>query len=149
MTADNANANAADLAQIRGLIESCAKAIRSKNADEVVAHYAPDLVAFDMMPPLRLDRAAYKNSYAQWFSSIEGPLDYEPRELQIAASGDVGFSSMISHVISTTKRGEKRDSWVRVTVGLRKINGKWLAVHEHVSLPFDMSTGKAVTDLTP
>jgi hypothetical protein len=32
---------------------------------------------------------------------------------------------------------------------LRKIDGQWKVVHEHVSVPFDMETGKAMLDLKP
>jgi hypothetical protein len=35
---------------------------------------------------------------------------------------------------------------VRVTDVLRKVNGKWLIVQEHVSVPVDLATAKA--DLT-
>jgi ketosteroid isomerase-like protein len=35
---------------------------------------------------------------------------------------------------------------LRLTDVLREINGKWLIVHEHVSVPVDVATGKA--DLT-
>ena len=28
--------------------------------------------------------------------------------------------------------------WFRVTLGLRKIDGSWLVVHEHESVPFEM-----------
>ena len=38
---------------------------------------------------------------------------------------------------------------LRVTVGYRKTGGKWLVTHEHVSMPIDMKTGKAPTDLKP
>jgi ketosteroid isomerase-like protein len=34
----------------------------------------------------------------------------------------------------------------RLTDVLRKVKGKWLIVHEHVSVPVDVATGKA--DLT-
>jgi uncharacterized protein (TIGR02246 family) len=146
MTADNTSTVDQE---IRSLIESCARAIRAKDADAVAAHYAPDFVAFDMAPPLRLDRAEYKQSYARWFASIEGPIDYEIRELQIVASGDEALCSTVNRVKSTAKSGEKHDGWVRVTLGVRKINGKWLAAHEHVSVPFDMTTGKAITNLAP
>lgn len=31
----------------------------------------------------------------------------------------------------------------------RKIDSKWMIVHEHDSVPFDMETGKASIDLKP
>lgn len=39
--------------------------------------------------------------------------------------------------------------WVRETNLLRRKNGRWLVVHDHVSVPFDFATGKALTDLKP
>lgn len=39
--------------------------------------------------------------------------------------------------------------WVRVTAGLRKIKGRWIVVHEHVSTPFYMDGSlRAAVDLT-
>jgi ketosteroid isomerase-like protein len=33
---------------------------------------------------------------------------------------------------------------VRVTAGYRKIGGNWLIAQEHISVPVDFATGKAV-----
>jgi PhnB protein len=39
---------------------------------------------------------------------------------------------------------------VRATVGLRKIDGKWSIVHEHLSVPFYMDGSyRAAVDLKP
>ena len=43
--------------------------------------------------------------------------------------------------------GTPIDMTVRVTDVYRKIDGKWLIVQEHVSVPIDFSTGKPVPDL--
>jgi ketosteroid isomerase-like protein len=37
----------------------------------------------------------------------------------------------------------------RATLCLRKIDGEWLVVHTHTSVPFDMQTGEAQIDLEP
>jgi ketosteroid isomerase-like protein len=39
--------------------------------------------------------------------------------------------------------------WVRATLCLRRIDGKWMIAHEHQSVPFDVETGKASLDLKP
>jgi ketosteroid isomerase-like protein len=39
--------------------------------------------------------------------------------------------------------------WVRASFGFRKIDGEWLIVHDQVSVPFDVRTGRGVTDLEP
>jgi hypothetical protein len=38
---------------------------------------------------------------------------------------------------------------VRVTNGYRKIDGNWLIVHSHVSVPVDLATGKPDLSSTP
>jgi ketosteroid isomerase-like protein len=45
--------------------------------------------------------------------------------------------------------GQEIDIWLRATVGYRKTDGRWLVVHEHVSVPIDMESGKALFDLKP
>jgi hypothetical protein len=49
-------------------------------------------------------------------------------------------------VAGTDKQGEKLDLTVRVTDVYKKISGNWLVIHEHVSVPVDLDTGKP--DLT-
>ena len=44
----------------------------------------------------------------------------------------------------TDKDGKTVNMILRITHGYRKIDGKWLIVHEHVSVPVDAASGKAV-----
>ena len=48
------------------------------------------------------------------------------------------------HVTGKNKEDDLVDYTVRVTDGYRKMNDKWLIALEHVSLPVDLNTGKAV-----
>jgi ketosteroid isomerase-like protein len=47
------------------------------------------------------------------------------------------------HAAWNDKDGKKVEIAVRVTDGFQKIDGKWLIVHEHVSVPIDLNTGMA------
>jgi ketosteroid isomerase-like protein len=38
---------------------------------------------------------------------------------------------------------------MRSTFALRRLQGGWKIVHQHVSVPFDMATGKALLELHP
>ena len=51
------NAVQSNEAELRHRIDTLAQAIRDKNVDEVMAHYAPDIVAYDLMPPLDVHSA--------------------------------------------------------------------------------------------
>jgi ketosteroid isomerase-like protein len=46
-------------------------------------------------------------------------------------------------------QGHPIDRPVRVTDGYRKIAGNWLIALEHVSVPVDLATGKAVLTSKP
>ena len=143
--------NASDEAQIRKGAEEWAQAIHDKDADRVIAHYAPQVLTFDLAPPLQYKRgsAARKQLLEAWFKTWDGPIAYEIRDLEIEIGGDIAFAHSLNRISGTKTDGEKPDVWVRSTVGYRKIDGKWLVTHEHASVPFDMTTLKASLDLTP
>ena len=88
-------------------------------------------------------------SWDEWFSTVQDPIAYDVRGLEVVAGEDVAFSQSLNHVKTTMQDGELCDTWVRVTVGYRKIDGEWLVVHEHVSVPVEMETGEAALDLAP
>jgi PhnB protein len=138
-------------AQIRTLIDDWANALRAKDVDGVMSHYAADIVSFDLAPPLRYTgAAAVRNSLEAWFPTFRGPVGYEIRDLSITAGEDIAFTRSLNRISGTRIDGEETDVWVRATVCWRKLGGRWLITHEHVSTPFYMDgSDKAALDLTP
>jgi uncharacterized protein (TIGR02246 family) len=137
-------------AEIRRIIDEWATAFRDKNIDGLMANHSPDIVLFDLPTPLQYRGAdAYRKNWEQWFPTLEGPVGCEIRELSVTAGDDVAFSHSLNRITSKRTNGETTDVWVRVTVGYRKLKGKWVVTHEHVSMPFDMETGRAACDLKP
>jgi ketosteroid isomerase-like protein len=129
---------------IRSRIESLVQALRDKDVDTLMTHYAPQNITFDLQPPLQVNGAdAYRKNFERWFAIIEGPIGYDVRDLRITASDDTAFCHSVCQVTSTRTNGEKADYWVRVTSGLRKINDQWMITHEHVSMPIYMQTMQA------
>jgi uncharacterized protein (TIGR02246 family) len=122
--------------QIRGRIDGLARALRAKDLDALMAHYSPDIVTFDLMPLQTLGAEAYRKNFEAWFASVQGPIDFEIRDLNVTLRDDIAFCHYLGHVRSTRISGEKTDYWVRVSLGLQQTNGRWMVTHEHVSLPF-------------
>ena len=149
MTAGSSRAR--DEAQIRGLIDTWAEAIRAKDVDAVMSHFAADIVTFDLAPPLQSTGAdALRQSLEAWFPTFRGPVGYEIRDLSITADGDVAFCRSLNRISGTRTDGEETDVWVRSTVGLRRIGGRWQVTHEHSSVPFYMDGSyRAAVDLEP
>jgi ketosteroid isomerase-like protein len=63
----------------------------------------------------------------------------EVRDLEVTADGAVAFCTSVNCLTATpVGAAESFSLWFRVTLGLRKIDGRWLIVHEHESVPFEM-----------
>src|SRR5438105_11098713 len=139
-------------AEIRDVYDRWAKAFRAHDLDGIMAVYAPGdaVVSYDIVAPLQyVGKDAYRKDYQEFLAQYDGPIEVEYRDLRIVAGKDVAFLNALERLSGTLKNGQKSDLWVRATSGLRKINGKWLIVHDHISVPIDFATGKAVMDLKP
>jgi uncharacterized protein (TIGR02246 family) len=139
-----------DEAAIRELLDSFAKAFRDKDVDGVMAPFAKNIVSFDILPPLQTVSAeTFVTHWQQFFESHQGPIHVEFPDIRIATGDDVAFSYCVHRIKGTLKSGQQTDSWLRWTACYRKTNGRWLIVHEHVSVPVDLRSGKALMDLKP
>lgn len=147
-----ANTKTVEEGQIRAVIEDWANALRAKDADSVVSQYTTDSVKFILAPPLQYtrDNPFDKKGLEEWFSSFQGPIHYENRDLNITADDRVAFCHSLGRMIATTTKGPKIDIWFRHTLCFRKIDGRWKITHEHSSVPFYMDgSHKAAVDLKP
>lgn len=137
-------------ALVRQRVQDLAKALSAKDIDGAMSFYARDIVSFDINPPLRyagadIKRQAWRNAFAAY----PGGLSYEVSDLIVTAQGELAFVHSLNHVTGTLANGHTTDMWVRWTACFRRIDGAWLVVHDHVSVPADLEHGKAVTGLTP
>ncbi|HYR83714.1 MAG TPA: SgcJ/EcaC family oxidoreductase [Terriglobia bacterium] len=135
---------------IRALIDDWVKAIRARDVNGSLANFAPDVVSFDLIDPLRyVGSDSVRTRLEAWFSSFQGTIGYDVRDLNIIASDEVAFCHSLNHVNGTKTDGKTIDMWWRATVCFREIDGKWIVTHSHSSVPFDMDSGKASLDLKP
>lgn len=141
-----------DETQIHNLLDRWTKAFEAKDVNGVMAIYAPgqELLAYDVVPPLQYAGFdAYKKDYQEFFDGFDGPVHIEFRNLKITTGGAVAFATALERVSGKMKNGQNFDAWLRATECYRKINGRWLAVHDHISAPTDFATGKAALNLKP
>lgn len=143
------SSRALDEAKIRAVIDDCADALRTKDAERLVFHQAMDFVQFSLAPPL-ISTAADAKGLNAWFATWQGPLGYEVHDLRITTGDDAAFCLSLIRISGTKKDGEKVDLWFRQTLCLRKVGGVWKVAHEHESVPFYMDGSfKAAVDLKP
>ena len=82
-----------DEGQIRECLNQWIRALHAKDLGALMSLYAPDTIAFDLMPPSQVDASHYRQNFERWFGMMPS------------------------------------------------------LIHDHVSMPFDMQTGKAVREL--
>jgi ketosteroid isomerase-like protein len=126
------------------------EAIGAKDIERLMSLYSQDVLYFDVVAPLRYTGlAALRGRFKQWFDAFDGSLKVETRDLKILTSGDIAVANWLSRVSGRLKSGRESGFWVRVTSCCHRSDQKWLVTHEHVSLPVDVMSGKAVTNLVP
>jgi ketosteroid isomerase-like protein len=141
-----------DTSDLKALEERFATAFRAKDVDAIMQLCVPDdsLVVFDVHPPLQVGGgAAYRKDWEEFFKRFSGPLEADVSAMNVTAGADVAYAHYIHHVRGTAKTGKKVDYALRVTDCFKKIDGRWLIVHTHVSVPVDMATGKADLESKP
>jgi uncharacterized protein (TIGR02246 family) len=141
-----------DQAEIKALYDRWAQAFEVRDIDGIMSVYAPgdEVVAYDVVPPLQYKgKDAYRKDYLEFLAQYDGPIHVEYRDMRIMSSGDVGLIHALERFTGKLKTGQPSDMWLRATSGLRKIEGKWVIAHDHVSVPVDFETGKAVLEIKP
>ena len=133
--------------EIHALLNDALSAFKAKDLDKMMSFYdhSASLVAYDVVPPVQYTGwDSYKKDFGDFFALFDGPISDEASDMAIVAEGNLGYSRMIEHVTGKQKNGQPMDMLVRVTDVYRKNKGKWLIIHEHVSVPVDLDSGKAV-----
>lgn len=127
---------ATDEQKILEIIDRWALMTRTGRQDEVLANHSPDLIIFDVLPPLKYASAEeYRSSWDEWQPKTTGDGIFEIRDLSIATGSDVAFASALIRCGGTRPDGLTFEDWVRATFCLRKNESRWLITHQHVSMP--------------
>jgi ketosteroid isomerase-like protein len=139
-------------ARIRTAVESWAAALRAKDVERLLSHYAPDVVTADLAPPLwNTGVGTLRKNFEQWFATWRGPVGFEVRDLDVTAGGELAFARSLNRIHGARTDGSHSDVWVRATICFRKAGADaWKVAHEHVSVPFYMDGSyRAAVDLKP
>jgi ketosteroid isomerase-like protein len=136
----------ADKAAIQSLENTYNDGFNSKDVDKVMSVYAPgkQLFVFDVVPPREYTSwEAYKKDFEGLFSAFPGAMKNTISEQTIHVVGSLAYGHNIQTGEFVGKDGKKVNVVVRTTDIYRKLNGKWLIVEEHNSVPVDLDTMKA------
>ena len=125
-----------DEAAVRELIEAWADAVRRKDYDGILRSHAIDFVMFDVPPPFKsVGLDAYRKTWDVFFSWSSGPVRFAIQEMDVTAGADVAFAFASMRCEGPGSDGKAEPLDFRLTMGLKKIDRRWLIAHEHHSVP--------------
>lgn len=124
-----------DEQQIRALIQAWASAAHAGDLETVLADHAPEIVMFDVPPPYEGVRgiAAYRDSWLPFFDWQASGAVFDLESLEVIAGVDVAVAYGLLRCGTPADFTRDPQQRLRLTIGLRKIEGRWIVVHEHHS----------------
>ncbi len=138
-------AAADDNAEIEAIQRRVATAIQHKDADAILANYqrSDSLVIFDLVPPRQYTGwDAWKKDWSDALKGCASAPRMDVSDLEVEANSDLAFSHNIGHFACVDPKGNRTEVTWRQTDCYRKQGGKWIIVHEHISVPVNLENGK-------
>ncbi|MEY9211828.1 SgcJ/EcaC family oxidoreductase [Thermobifida halotolerans] len=121
--------------EIRALVSRWAAAVHDGDLDGVLADHAEDIVMFDVPPPHEGVRGldAYARTWPPFFDWQARGAVFEVESLDVTAGDDVAFAHALLRCGTPERFADAPDERLRLTLGLRRRDGRWVVAHEHHS----------------
>ena len=143
LTPTLARADSAD--EIKAIQLSIARDAENRDLDGIMSHYirGRKLFVFDAYPPRQyVGWDAFRGDWKDFLDALKGPISYKLGELYAVSDGQFGYTHMVQYIRGTTQDGKPFALNLRETDVYRKIDGKWMIVHVHASVPVDLKTDR-------
>jgi uncharacterized protein (TIGR02246 family) len=124
-----------DAEAIRQLILRWADAAHTGDMATVLADHDPDIVQFDVPLPHDGVRGidAYRETWPPFFEWQRQGAVLQIVELDVTSGADVAFAYALARCGTPEDLAANPDNRLRMTFGLRKLDGRWVVTHEHGS----------------
>lgn len=133
----------ADVAGIKAVEEALAVEL---DMDKVIGYYAEDATVLDIYAPgVFKGKKAIYDGFAPQMARIRSLSSTAP-EMTIATDGTLGCAAMQIAFETTLKDGTKFKMNLRQLDALKKIDGQWKVIQQHLALPIDPVTMNAILD---
>ncbi|NLT06432.1 MAG: SgcJ/EcaC family oxidoreductase [Solirubrobacterales bacterium] len=125
-----------DELEIRELIDGWLRAIRAHDLEGVVAGHSDDIVMFDVPPPEDGARGidAYSATWPPFLEWLASGAVFDAVAVEVfAGGGDFAYAHALLRCGTPERLAAEPDRRLRLTLGLRREDGRWLVAHEHHS----------------
>lgn len=134
--------NEQSVKEIKAAMDAWAEALYQKDLEAMHKDYANQYCLYDVKQTVHSAQGS-KELWQCCFPFFDKPKA-EYKDMVIHASDDMAIVHFRSRITGTVNPmpNEMGNTWLRGTVGYRKIDGAWKCVHEHISFPVDCETMK-------
>jgi ketosteroid isomerase-like protein len=137
-------------AEVLKAIEDFFTALGKKDIKGMMSYYAFDVIVFDCKPPFQTKGAvAWKHTWEACLPYFPDSFKIEMRDVVIHTNGNLAIAHFLFRLVCPDKNHPASQTWMRASTGLKHQQGRWKAVHEHGSLPYNPVTMQALSTLEP
>lgn len=115
-----------------------------QTAQAITAHWSKDVVWFDMLSGNLTGLEAVRSDLGAQIGRLTN-IRIQIKSIEIRADKAVGFAFSTQRITGDGRNGAPGIAVdFRQTDGFLKVAGRWTLVHQHLSVPFDPATGRAI-----
>ncbi|SEM00396.1 MULTISPECIES: YybH family protein [unclassified Acinetobacter] len=118
-------------------------ALVGNNVDALIEQCAQNVSMFDVSTQLE-GAEAYRKEWQKFSPYFFDGMQITRRDVKVHASDHLVVLHCHSKVEHKALKGQLQMPWCRTTLCLQKTNEQWVMVHQHISMPVDLATGKAI-----
>jgi ketosteroid isomerase-like protein len=132
------DARASDELLLRKMIADWSAAARGRDYDGVMANHSTNILMFDVPPPFQSEGLeAYRKTWDLFFSMLADPPAFDFCDVRVRVGADLAFATAHGRCLTRERDGTKAEINFRLTMCFEKLDGEWVIVHEHHSVPAD------------
>lgn len=130
--------------QVPTLIGHWAAAVHGGEMNGVLAGLSDHIVVFDVPPAHEGVRGigAYRETWLSFFEWQAQGASFKIASVDVTASGNVAYAHALLRCGTAQELAEQPANRLRLTLGLRKAQDRWVVAHEHHSLPDTLGEGR-------
>lgn len=132
---------------VQSVFDRYVEAVKASDADALLSLYADDVHVFDLMEPF--ERHGKESSLVlieEWLGKDGEQQSCTIEDLHIEEAGDLAVARASVLYEVTMPDGTHHAMWNRGTWALRRIDGEWMIIMEHTSVPLGAEDMQPVFD---
>lgn len=129
--------------QVLSQIRLWDQAVIAHDTDILMQQCAQNVSLFDVSTQINGVKE-YRAEWEKFTPYFMDGMQISRRDMKLYASESLAVLHCHSKVEHSALKGQLQMPWCRTTLCLQKIQGQWRVVHQHISMPVDMMTGKAI-----